>query len=76
MQLRQHRAWLDMSFIREKQASMKSSRQRRFKLSDAIGIEAMVADRQPRETLEVRPIARLRHDKRAVERRIGEMLAP
>ena len=41
-----------------------------------LGVEPLVAAGHAREAVEVGAVARMRHDQRAVERRVGELLAP
>ena len=77
VQLRQHAARLDMAFVGKEQRVAEAAVERGFEHWRWLAASSRsVAAGQLREAVEVGAVARMRHHQRAVERRVGELLAP
>ena len=69
-------ARIDMAFLRKEQALRKTPGQGGLERGDLLRADALVSAGQPRVALEVRAIARMRDEQRAVERRLRQRLPP
>ena len=76
MQLRQHAARLDMAFAGKEQRVAEAAFERGLDRGERRRIDPLVTGGESRKALEIIAVARMRHHQRAVERRIGQVLAP
>ena len=76
MQCREHAPRLDVAFVGKEQGIGETTGEMRLEPGDLRGPDAFMTEGHVSEPLEIGPVPRMRHDQRAIERRVGQRLAP